>query len=121
MEVFAPNVTDGGGESSTAQNIFVAAAWGLGSAMSLVLGAGIGIMAKPGPVLGASLMAFGGGALIEALSIELFGHIMHEQHNNGIGVTLVAITAAICGGAFFAALSKVGAIHSHFGPPCRSN
>ena len=42
-------------------------AWGLFSASSLVIGATVGIVRLPSKVFRAALMAFGGGALIEAL------------------------------------------------------
>ena len=86
---------------------FTAALWGLGSAISLVLGAIIGTIKQPGRNLGAAILAFGGGALVEALSVELFGHILHMQETEGIRVVLVAIAAAVFGGIFFFSLGKL--------------
>ena len=88
-------------------NFIVAAGWGLLSALSLVIGAWIGITQTPSPKVNASMMAFGGGALIQALSIELFGAILQHQAETGIGCTMAAIAAAVVGGAFFSFLNKV--------------
>ena len=88
-------------------NFIVAVGWGLLSAFSLVIGAWIGITQAPSPKVNASMMAFGGGALIQALSIELFGAILQHQSDTGLGCTLAAIAAAVCGGAFFSFLDKV--------------
>jgi hypothetical protein len=81
--------------------------WGLLSALSLVIGAAIGVTSAPSPKVNAAMMAFGGGALIQALSIELFGAILQHQADTGVGCTLAAIAAAVCGGAFFSFLDKV--------------
>ena len=81
--------------------------WGLLSALSLVIGAAIGVTSAPSPKVNAAMMAFGGGALIQALSIELFGAILQHQADTGIGCTLAAIAAAVAGGAFFSFLDKV--------------
>ena len=51
--------------------------WGLLSAASLPLGAALGLWGKPSRRLTSALMAFGGGALLFALAIELFGHALH--------------------------------------------
>ena len=47
--------------------------WGVGSACSLVLGAGIALWKLPSEKTRATLMCYGAGALLFALSIELFG------------------------------------------------
>ncbi len=52
----------------------IAFALGFGSAISLVIGAVIGLVAKPRPVVTAVCMAFGAGALLFALSIEIVAH-----------------------------------------------
>ena len=54
-----------------------AAGWGTLSAVSLLIGAGIGVAHLPSRTVRAGMMAFGSGALVEALAIELFGHILH--------------------------------------------
>jgi CRP-like cAMP-binding protein/zinc transporter ZupT len=98
--------------------------WGLGSASSLVFGAALGIVRMPSKVVRASLMAFGGGALIEALSIELFAHILAKArgggHNSGAGqeddidreLVFLALGCALCGGLLFATLDRA---LSHYG------
>ncbi|EKX42327.1 hypothetical protein GUITHDRAFT_60925, partial [Guillardia theta CCMP2712] len=47
--------------------------WGLASAASLPAGALVAIIKSPPDKMSANLMSFGGGALLFALSIELFG------------------------------------------------
>ena len=51
---------------------------GIVSAVSLPLGAAFGLAARPGPRLTAALMAFGGGTLLFALTIELVAHSFEE-------------------------------------------
>lgn len=91
--------------------------WGILSASSLVFGSAIGIVRLPSKVIRAALMAFGGGALIEALSIELFAHILAkargghgaEGHAQEIDRPLIflALASALAGGLIFAALDRV--------------
>jgi zinc transporter ZupT len=49
--------------------------WGLVSAVSLPIGAVVGVTewTRPSQAVIAALMSFGGGALLYALAIELFG------------------------------------------------
>ena len=93
------------GESSSLEgsDVAIAAGWGLLSALSLIIGSVIGVVRLPSLRLRAVLMAFGGGALTEALSIELFGHILHKDEDEP-GLVWAAIGAAIFGGLFFATL-----------------
>uniref|UniRef100_A0A0G4HY01 Zinc transporter ZIP11 n=1 Tax=Chromera velia CCMP2878 TaxID=1169474 RepID=A0A0G4HY01_9ALVE len=58
--------------------IWWALMWGVVSASSLVIGALIALWRTPSARIRAILMAFGGGALFFALSIELFGHTLKE-------------------------------------------
>jgi len=96
--------------------------WGILSASSLVLGAAVGIVKLPSKVVRAALMAFGGGALIEALSIELFAHILatarggHGSHDGEVDRVLVfiAVGSAIAGGLLFAGLDKLLSSHGAF-------
>lgn len=97
--------------------------WGILSASSLILGSSIGIVKLPSKVVRAALMAFGGGALIEALSIELFAHILatarggHGQNaSDEIDRPLVflAIGAALAGGLIFTLLDRILAEHGAF-------
>jgi len=90
-----------------------AAAWGVLSAISLVIGALIGVLRNPKKEIRAMLMAYGSGALIEALSIELFAHIVHmadessDEGGPGKALVYVAMGMALFGGSVFAGLNKV--------------
>ena len=90
-----------------------ATGWGLLSASSLLIGAAIGIVRLPGAKLRAILMAFGGGALLEALSIELFGHLLQQRAAHP-AVVWVAIAAAVFGGAFYAGVGRCLNSHGAF-------
>lgn len=81
--------------------------WGIASAVSLPLGAAVGLAAKPGRRLTSALMAFGGGALLFALTIELFGQAIHHSHEHGKAVILVTIATALVGGLLFDGLNHV--------------
>jgi CRP-like cAMP-binding protein len=92
--------------------IWWAAFWGGLSAVSLPLGAAIGLWTKPSRKITSSAMAFGGGSLLFALSIELFGHVLHEASDGHGHVTepslvLAALIAAIIGGLLFNGLNKL--------------
>ena len=71
-----------------------ATGWGLLSSVSLLLGCTIGLIKLPGPKFRAVLMAFGGGSLINAVTIELFGEVLHKQAEFGIGITMTCLGAA---------------------------
>ncbi len=76
--------------------------WGCVSAVSLPAGAFIGIWSKPSPKITSSLMAFGGGALLFALTIELFAHSLHRSHEgHDIWIILATILGALLGGLVF--------------------
>eukprot|EP00316_Scyphosphaera_apsteinii_P023354 CAMPEP_0119308466 /NCGR_PEP_ID=MMETSP1333-20130426/10978_1 /TAXON_ID=418940 /ORGANISM="Scyphosphaera apsteinii, Strain RCC1455" /LENGTH=579 /DNA_ID=CAMNT_0007312231 /DNA_START=302 /DNA_END=2042 /DNA_ORIENTATION=+ len=79
----------------------VAAAWGALSASSFVAGAWLGVAGLAGSArTRAKLMAFGGGALAEACTVELFGHVVHEEDEYP-GVAWVIVAAGLLGGVFF--------------------
>ncbi|MBA3784626.1 MAG: ZIP family zinc transporter [Acidobacteria bacterium] len=83
--------------------------WGLLSGSALVIGAGIGYFLNVPQRIVASIMAFGSGVLISALSFEL----MEEAYQHG-GFTATALGFTIGAGIFTAAnwyLSKQGAKH----------
>lgn len=70
------------------------------------MGAALGLWARPNRKITSSLMAFGGGALLFALSIELFGHVLHEAgdgHGRVVrtGLVIVAMASAALGGLLF--------------------
>jgi CRP-like cAMP-binding protein len=85
--------------------------WGAVSAVSLPLGAALGLLFKPSKRVTSAMMAFGGGALLFALTIELFGHALHaasDSHGAVIrpGLVLVTMGGAAVGGLLFEALNK---------------
>lgn len=94
---------------------FEAFGWGILSASSLLLGSIIGVIRLPSKVVRAALMAFGGGALIEALSIELFGHVLEEARHSDDGdpdyidrvLVFLALLAALFGGLLFTGLDRM--------------
>ena len=82
--------------------------WGCVSAVSLPIGAIIGIWLKPSQRVTSSLMAFGGGALLFALTIELFGHSLHRfQEERDVWIILATIIGALFGGLSFEMLNQI--------------
>ncbi|MCB0421530.1 MAG: cyclic nucleotide-binding domain-containing protein [Bdellovibrionales bacterium] len=81
--------------------------WGIGSAISLPLGALLGIWWKPKQKINSAFMAFGAGALLFALTIELFGHVPHHVHEHGYMSLLAALVGALAGGALFDTLNSM--------------
>ncbi|MEN8130452.1 MAG: cyclic nucleotide-binding domain-containing protein [Pseudomonadota bacterium] len=81
--------------------------WGIVSAVSLPLGAGAGVHLRPGKLPTSVLMAFGAGALLFALTIELFGHALHKSHTEGAGVVIATAIGAIAGGLLFDVLNQL--------------
>ena len=85
------------------------------SAASLPLGSWIGLRLTPRPSLISVLAAFGAGALIAALSVELvaptvmaIGDIENEgSHDNPVMGFYSLIFGAICGGILFVLLDQV--------------
>jgi CRP-like cAMP-binding protein len=92
--------------------LLLALSWGLLSAVSLPAGALIGLWSRPKERAISALMAFGGGALLFALTIELFGHALHvaSDHHANIerpGILLVTMLAAVLGGVLFQGLNRL--------------
>lgn len=81
--------------------------WGIVSAVSLPLGAGAGVHLRPGKLPTSILMAFGAGALLFALTIELFGHALHKSHTEGAMVVFATAVGAIAGGLLFDVLNQL--------------
>ena len=81
--------------------------WGIVSAISLPLGAWIGLVVKPGKKIRSALMAFGAGALLFALTIELFGRGLEHGREHGNVVIYFAIGGAIAGGLLFDLLNQL--------------
>jgi len=86
---------------------FTAFAWGIASAISLPLGALLGMWWEPRKKINSAFMAFGAGALLFALTIELFGHVPHHVDRHGLDALLVAIAGALTGGVLFDLLNNV--------------
>lgn len=80
--------------------------WGILSALSLPLGALLGILWQPKSKLNSAFMAFGAGALLFALSVELFGHVPHHAKEHGILALLAPVTGALAGGLLFDLLNQ---------------
>ncbi|MGB3438792.1 MAG: ZIP family zinc transporter [Actinophytocola sp.] len=70
--------------------VLVAGVWGLVAGAALVVGAGIGFLVRVPKKVLASVMAFGSGVLLSAVSFELIAEA-HEQ--GGILATVVGATA----------------------------
>ena len=81
--------------------------WGILSAVSLPLGALLGLLWRPGARTSSAFMAFGAGALLFALSIELLGHVPHFVDEHGLAALAVAIAGALAGGALFDVLNQL--------------
>jgi CRP-like cAMP-binding protein len=86
--------------------------WGTVSAVSLPLGAVIGLWTKPSRKITSALMAFGAGALLFALTIELFGHALHvasDQHGSIVDTWVIVVTmiGAVAGGLLFELLNQI--------------
>lgn len=89
----------------------MAAFWGAASAVSLPIGAALGLALKPSKQVTSALMAFGGGALLFALTIELFGHALHKASDHHGVVTdpkmvLITMLGAVIGGLMFEGLNQ---------------
>lgn len=87
--------------------IQIACFWGIVSAVSLPLGASIGLIFKPGKKITSALMAFGAGALLFALTIELFAKSIHHAEEHGKAMILVTMFAALLGGLCFDFLNQM--------------
>jgi len=86
----------------------MAGIWGIISAVSLPIGAVLGVWAKPSQKVTSSLMAFGGGALLFALTIELFAHSLHLSHEGHDKLIIVStMIGAIAGGLIFELLNRI--------------
>jgi zinc transporter ZupT len=81
--------------------------WGLVSAVSLPLGALLGLLLKPSRKITSALMAFGAGALLFALTIELFSEALHFASEHGNRVIVATIVGALAGGLLFDALNQI--------------
>lgn len=80
---------------------------GAGSALSLFIGALLGVGWKIPPKTGAVLSAFGSGALLAALAVELVGPA--SVSGAGTGRTTIGLLAAgsLCGGILFSVINAL--------------
>ncbi len=81
--------------------------WGIFSSISLLIGAAMGIWLKPGRKINAVFMSYGAGALLFALTIELFGHVPHHVDSHGQASLIAALIGAIAGGLLFDFLNNL--------------
>ena len=81
--------------------------WGILSAISLPLGAFLGVWLNPKKKVNSVCMAFGAGALLFALTIELFGHVPHYVEEHGIDALTVTLAGAMIGGLLFDLLNSL--------------
>jgi CRP-like cAMP-binding protein len=80
--------------------------WGIASAVSLPLGAALGLAWRPGSRISSAFMAFGAGALLFALSVELLAHVPGYVEEHGRAALGVAVVAAVAGGLLFDLLNQ---------------
>ena len=90
------------------ETLITALMWGSISAVSLPLGAIIGLWSNPSKKITSALMAFGGGALLFALTIELFAHSLHISHEgHDSWIILATMIGALLGGLLFELLNQM--------------
>ena len=86
------------------------------SAISLPLGSALGLVWKPSPKVTATFTAFGGGALLAALSIELVAPTVQmvvdsgkagTENNHATYNMLALIIGSVLGGIFFYILNEI--------------
>merc|ERR1719379_2113096 len=69
--------------------------FGIISSLSLPIGALLGQWLSPvEDYIVAALVAFGGGALLFAVTVELYGHALHEVAHGKLGYTEMCTTVA---------------------------
>jgi len=84
--------------------------WGLAlgiiSSISLPLGSVVALWKDPGEKVCAFLMAYGGGALLFALTLELFAEAVNEESIPNSKIMIVVCPAAIAGGLLFIVINR---------------
>ncbi|CAN5353875.1 hypothetical protein BH24PSE2_BH24PSE2_20030 [soil metagenome] len=88
-------------------SVLIALIWGAVSAISLPLGAWAGIRWRPHAKVVSTLMAFGAGALLFALSVELLGHVPELVDDIGVSALVAGVGGALCGGVIFDFLNQM--------------
>lgn len=79
----------------------MAVAVGAGAAVALPLGAAVGLALRPGPRVTSAFLAFGAGALLFALSVEIVAESVHES-----GFVPLAV-GALLGGVVFEIVNQL--------------
>jgi zinc transporter ZupT len=107
----------------SSEYLFWAVALGGLSAVSLPLGSAFGLQTKPGPAVISLMAAFGAGALIAALSVELVAPTVFalEEHAGNVAghgdphsSFYMLITGAAIGGVLFVLLDQLVNAHGGF-------
>lgn len=83
--------------------------FGVLSGISLPIGASLGIIFSPvKDTVCALMMAFGAGALLFAVTVELYGHALHQVAEGHLGLheMFTTILGALCGGAFYLTINQ---------------
>ena len=88
---------------------WIAFGWGVFSAISLPIGAILGMWLKPRNVIVAAFMAFGGGALLAALTLDLVQKGIEKQFADPhVPHAILSLSAGlVLGGLLFVALDKI--------------
>jgi hypothetical protein len=91
--------------------VLQAGVFGFLSALSLPLGAILGIFMSPvDPYFVALIIAFGAGCLMFAVTVELYGeqlmHLEHHQHKEGVTEVIICLIAALVGAVAYIALNR---------------
>jgi len=97
--------------NSDADIILQAGVYGFLSALSLPLGAILGIMCSPvDPYFVALIIAFGAGCLMFAVTVELYGeqlmHLEEHKHKEGVLEVIICLIAALAGSLAYITLNR---------------
>ncbi len=87
--------------------VLVAFFWGVVSAVSLPMGAVLGLAWKPKQKINSAFMAFGAGALLFALTIELFAHVPHHVAGHGSWAMIMVVGGALLGSFLFDTMNTI--------------
>jgi CRP-like cAMP-binding protein len=93
------------------ETVFGAASMAVLAMTSLIVGAVVGIYGKPSQRTNAVIMAFGTGALIQALALELAyegaERLMHHAHLDGVSSWAWVAAGFIAGGAVYYVANRI--------------
>lgn len=98
-------------EQTSMETVLGASAMAVLAMVSLILGTAIGVYVKPSQRTNAVIMAFGTGALIQALSLELAyegaERLMHHEHLDGFTSWLWVAAGFIAGGTVYYVANRI--------------